>query len=68
MNSSLKKEWFAYTEILTVVLMRQVLSSYLRIMQRLWEVQELGQELIDEAEILTQTCLFRGVAIFISGP
>lgn len=45
-----------------------MLSSYLRIMQRLWEVQELGQELIGGAEILTQTYLFHEVAIFIPGP
>lgn len=38
MNPSLKEEWFAYTETLIIALMRQELSSYLRIMQRLWEV------------------------------
>lgn len=65
MNPSLRKEWFAYTEILIIALMRQELSSYLRIM--LWEVQELGQELIGGAEILTQAYLFHEVAIFIPG-
>lgn len=67
MNPSLKKEWFAYTETLIIALMRQELSSYLRIMQRLWEVQEFGQELIGGAEIPTQTYLFHGVVIFIPG-
>lgn len=65
MNPSLRKEWFAYTERLIIALMRQELSSYLRIM--LWEVQELGQELIGGAEILTQAYLFHEVAIFIPG-
>lgn len=65
MNPSLRKEWFAYTERLIIALMRQELSSYLRIM--LWEVQELGQELIGGAEILTQAYLFHEVTIFIPG-
>lgn len=65
MNPSLRKEWFAYTERLIIALMRQELSSYLRIM--LWEVQELGQELIGGAEILTQAYLFHEVAIFTPG-
>lgn len=67
MNPSLRKEWFAYTEIPIIALMRQELSSYLRITQRLWEVQELSQELIGGAEILTQAYLFHEVAIFIPG-